>query len=176
MPSSAYILAAWLLADFLSGVFHWWEDRYGNPDWPILGKYIVQPNIRHHSEQMAFLEGDYWKRNWTTIVPAAILAALAYATGQHFVALALAFLSQSNEVHSWAHQKRGRFIRGLQLTGLLHSPEQHAEHHKRPFDVRYCVMTDWLNPALEAVSFWATAEDIVRLVIGVRPRLEREEA
>jgi len=176
MPSATYLLAAWLLADFLSGVFHWWEDRYGDPSWPILGKYIVQPNIVHHTDQTAFLAGDYWKRNWTAIAPAAILAILSYAAGQHFVALAFAFLTQSNEVHSWAHQKCNRFVRGLQLIGLLHSPEQHAEHHRRPFDVRFCVMTDWLNPVLEVTSFWALAEDVVLFVSGVPPRREREEA
>jgi len=40
-----WVIFAILLADLISGIFHWWEDRYGNPNWPIIGKYIVEPNI-----------------------------------------------------------------------------------------------------------------------------------
>jgi hypothetical protein len=31
---AAYWLGAWICADVLAGMVHWWEDRYGNPDWP----------------------------------------------------------------------------------------------------------------------------------------------
>lgn len=78
-------------------------------------------------------------------------------------------------IHGWAHQKCSRPIRGLQLLGILHSPEQHAVHHTRPFDRHFCVMTDFANPVLEAVGFWETAETLVSL-FGCEPRRERREA
>jgi ubiquitin-conjugating enzyme E2 variant len=170
------LFAAWLTADFLSGLVHWIEDRYGDPEWPIAGPLVVAPNIKHHTDQMAFTVGGYWERNWTTIVPAAIVAGVAAACGWWFVAAAFAFLSQANEVHSWAHQRCTRQIRGLQLLGILQSPDQHAQHHKRPFDRNYCVMTDILNPILSAARFWEAAEFVVYQVSGVRPRPERSEA
>jgi ubiquitin-conjugating enzyme E2 variant len=170
------ILAAWIAADFLSGLVHWWEDRYGDPSWPWIGTHVIAPNILHHTDQMAFTIGGYWERNWTSVVPAAIAAGAAYVVGWHFLALVLAFLSQANEVHAWAHQRCIRPIRGLQMLGILQSPEQHAAHHRRPFDRNYCVMTDWLNPVLSRAGFWPAAETLIRRTTGIVPRPEREVA
>lgn len=170
------ILAAWIVADFLSGLVHWWEDRYGDPEWPILGPHVIGPNIRHHEDQLAFTLAGYWTRNWTSIVPAGIAAAVAYACGHKFFALVLAMLSQANEVHAWSHQKCSRPIRGLQLLGVFQSPEQHARHHKQPFDTNYCTLSDWLNPLLSAAGFWPGLEVMVARFTGIRPRPEREVA
>lgn len=170
------LLAAWLTADFLSGLVHWWEDRYGNPEWPIIGRHVIAPNIQHHTDQMAFTIGSYWFRNWTTIVPAAVLASFAYLAGLWFLALALVFLSQANEVHSWAHQRCCRQIRGLQLLGLCHSPEQHAKHHKQPYDRNYCAMSDLMNPVLSGINAWPAVEWLIARVTGIKPRPEREFA
>lgn len=167
-----YILSAWLAADVATGVFHWWEDRYGNPDWPILGPFVVTPNIVHHSDQRAFLAGGYWSRNWTTILPAAIVCAACLASEWWWWALVAAFASQANEVHGWAHQRGGRVVRGLQLLGVLCSPDGHARHHRAPFASDFCVMTDWANPLLSAVGFWPALEAVVAC-FGVRPRPER---
>lgn len=170
------LLAAWIAADFLSGLVHWWEDRYGDPAWPILGPHVIEPNIRHHTDQMAFTLGGYWHRNWTSVVPAGIAAAVAWLGGQRFAALVLACLSQANEVHAWAHQRCSRPVRGLQLLGVLQSPEQHARHHRTPFDTNYCTMTDWVNPVLTAAGAWPRVEAAVKLLTGVTPRPEREVA
>lgn len=44
------------MADFVTGVFHWWEDRYGNPAWPVIGKLVVEPNILHHARNEKFTD------------------------------------------------------------------------------------------------------------------------
>ena len=170
-----YVVSAWLAADVATGIVHWWEDRYGDPAWPVLGRHVVEPNIRHHSEPRAFLAGGYWQRNWTTILPAAAVSLVALAAGQYWLALAAAFSSQANEVHGWAHQRCSRPIRGLQLIGLLSSPDGHAAHHQSPFSTDFCVMSDLMNPVLSAVGFWRRLEQVVGLA-GVHPRAEREIA
>lgn len=169
-------LSAWLMADLLSGLVHWWEDRYGDPSWPVLGPLVVEPNIRHHEDQKAFLAPSVWGRNWTAAAPAWTLAGILAACGMHWMAASLAALGLANEVHAWAHQRCSRPIRGLQLLGVLQSPEQHAEHHRRPFDRNYCTMTDWLNPVLSRVEFWAAIERVIGTVFGVFPRPERADA
>jgi ubiquitin-conjugating enzyme E2 variant len=171
----AGVITAWLAADLVTGAVHWWEDRYGDPAWPLVGAWVVAPNIRHHHEPRSFLAGGYWQRNSTTILPAAAVAAIAAALGQWWVCLVAVFASQANEIHGWAHQRCSRPIRGLQLLGLLHSQEQHAVHHERPFDRAYCVMTDFTNPVLSAVGFWPAIEWLIACV-GPRPRPERMEA
>lgn len=165
-----------LLADFFSGVFHWWEDRYGDPSWPVVGPLVVEPNITHHADQMAFVRKGYWERNWTTLIPATAGAAVAFLGGHAVLGGALLILGQANEIHSWAHQKCSRPIRGLQLLGILQSPEQHAQHHKRPFDRNYCTVTDFLNPVLQWAGFWPAVETSIFRATGIRPRPERETA
>jgi hypothetical protein len=175
MHTLLYIVTAWLAADLVTGAVHWWEDRYGNPDWPVIGKLVVQPNIKHHSEPRAFLEGNYWDRNWTTIAPAAVVSGLFLVFGQHWLALVAAFSTQANEIHGWAHQKCSRGIRGLQLLGVITSQEGHAQHHQSPFSTNFCVMTDWTNPVLSSIYFWRALEWLVGLT-GIHPRVERELA
>lgn len=41
------IHAVWLITDFLSGLFHWWEDAYGDPFWPVVGERVTRPNSLH---------------------------------------------------------------------------------------------------------------------------------
>jgi ubiquitin-conjugating enzyme E2 variant len=171
-----YALAAWVVADFLSGVVHWIEDRYGDPAWPVIGRHVIEPNILHHRDQMAFTAGGYWQRNWTTLVPAAAAAGMAWLAGSAFLAVTFLMLSQANEIHAWAHQRCVRPIRGLQLIGIFQSPEQHADHHRRPFDRNYCTMSDWLNPLLSRAGFWPALELLVARVTGLSPRPERQVA
>lgn len=155
------LLAAWLIADFLSGFWHWIEDRYFEERWPIIGKYIAKPNSLHHAQPAAFLESDYWTRNWTTILPAAV-AFLIYPSWVFI------FVSQANEIHAWAHQKCSGWIRVLQDIGFLQSARHHGEHHRSPFAVRYCVMSNWLNPILDHIHFWRFLELLLSPVIRVK--------
>lgn len=170
MSTMLAILAAWLLADFLSGVFHWIEDRYLTADMPIVGEHIAKPNDRHHAEPVAFLEGTYWTRNWTTIVPASTVAAFLFlGSAPLWLWLAFAFLTQANEIHAWAHRRVSiRFIRGLQEFGVFQSARHHMVHHKSPFDCRYCVMSDWLNWLLDGVGFWTSMEWVLLKAAGFK--------
>lgn len=166
-----YAVIPLLLADFLSGVFHWLEDRYGNPEWPVIGPLVVRPNLEHHTRPAALCEGGYWNRNNTTIIASLIGVALFWWCIP--VAIAFVILSQANEVHSWAHQKSNRLIRGLQWIGLLQSCQHHRIHHQRPFDRYYCVMTNYLNGFLSVVKFWQAIEWVVWIIIGKKPRPDR---
>ncbi len=167
-----FIVVSWVAADFVSGVIHWAEDRYAREGWPVIGPLIAIPNIVHHNKPQAFLEGSYWHRNYTTIVPAfaAMLLCLCFAATRDWW-LTLLFLSQANEIHAWAHQqgKLNPVITILQDMGVLQSPRQHAEHHRSPHMVCYCVMSNWLNPALDAIQFWDGIEYVLR-IFGAQPR------
>ena len=170
-----YATSAWLAADFAAGVFHWIEDRYGDPKWPIIGRFVIEPNIVHHADPMLFTRGRYWTRNWTTIVPSLAVAGAFAVVGAYWVSIVFVVVSQANEIHCWSHQRCNRFIRGLQLLGVLQSPEQHQTHHRVPFDSSFCTMTDVMNPILNSIGFWRHAEAIVG-IFGIRPRPEREAA
>lgn len=159
----------WLSADFIAGLFHWWEDQYASEDWPIIGPLIAKPNQLHHHQPTAFLRGGYWYRNWTTIAPACTVGALV-AILDWRLAVPLFIASQANEIHGWSHQKCNATIRMLQDMELLCSVKQHAVHHVDPFARRYCVISGWLNPVLDFVQFWDVLECLVWAVSGAKPR------
>lgn len=163
-----YLLACWLAADFIAGFWHWIEDRYFDTTWPVIGKYIAKPNELHHEQPTAFLFQSYWSRNWTTILPASIAFLLTFPGPESLVFL---FVSQANEIHAWAHSrgKVSAWVAVLQETGLLQSPRHHGHHHRSPFEVKYCVMSDWLNPILDYCNFWRGLERSLS-VVGIHPK------
>jgi hypothetical protein len=165
-------LVAWLVADFLSGFWHWLEDRYFDTRWPLIGKYIAKPNQLHHDQPSAFLNQGYWKRNWTTILPASLAAVIAWFCGVRTWEglLPFAFVSQANEIHAWAHQRCHPLIRALQEIGALQSPKHHGLHHRAPFETKYCVMSDWLNPILDILGFWRALEWFLRFFFKLQVR------
>ncbi|MFO1062430.1 MAG: fatty acid desaturase CarF family protein [Pirellulales bacterium] len=167
----AHITAGWLFADLLSGMFHWIEDRYLDPNWPIIGEYVAKPNLVHHIKPTQFLEVGYWTRNWTTIVPSIIVTSIAsWLHAPLWMLIGFACVSQANEIHAWAHRRvQSRIIRGLQEFGVLQSCRHHNVHHKTPFNVHYCAMTDYLNGPLERLGFWRGLE-FVLACFGVKPR------
>jgi ubiquitin-conjugating enzyme E2 variant len=160
------IVICWLAADFLSGFFHWLEDRYAREEWPIIGEFIAKPNNLHHAVPSAFLAGNYWKRNWTTLAIALPFFAMTFPSRWCLIFL---FVSQANEIHAWSHQRCNGWIRGMQQAGILNSPREHGTHHRAPFDVRYCVMSDWLNPLLDGIGFWQHLEAVISTT-GIRPK------
>lgn len=167
-------IAVILCADFLSGIFHWWEDTYGNPNWPILGKHVVQPNLLHHHEPRAFLKGSYWQRNNTSIITGIILIGLPFLFGWFslFYAACIAIASQSNEIHRKSHQtdkENGRLISFLQRTGLLQSRRHHGLHHQSPYHKNYCIITNYLNPVLECIRFFPILEWILATFFLINP-------
>jgi sterol desaturase/sphingolipid hydroxylase (fatty acid hydroxylase superfamily) len=162
-------LLGWLLADLLTGAFHWWEDRCGREDWPIIGPWLIAPNRLHHSAPLAFTRHGFWARNGAAILAAlAAGAALIMAFGPHVWIASLALGGAlANEVHRFAHQPSSapKWFRVLQETGFVQSPKGHAAHHRPPQDVSFCVLSDWLNPVLEATGFWRLAERLLERAV-----------
>ena len=162
LAAAGWVLASLLIVDFISGVLHWAEDTWTAPGGPeLLDRWIVRDNIEHHRRPGGIRAGDYWGTNRVCIVLAAavgvVLALFHVHAWQAYLVVVLA--SQSNQVHLWAHcSNPPRLVRALQRIGLLQSREQHAEHHRRPYAARFCTMTNYLNPLLDAVAFWRGIE------------------
>lgn len=156
------LVIGWLTADFVGGVFHWWEDRCATLDMPIIGPWLVAPNRLHHAEPLAFLSASFLDRNLALIVGATIVGIAWTALFGWSPALGAAMVggALANEIHTWSHSPSSapRWVRIAQEIGLLKSPKHHAGHHRPPQDRRYCPVTDWLNPALDAVRLWERLE------------------
>lgn len=157
-----WILLGVIMADFLSGAFHWWEDRLLTTDGFLFGEIIAKPNQLHHDKPKAMTLNSFWSRNLVVMVPSAIcLGVSGYFLGLGWWSFGFFVLAFSNEIHNNTHRRPGKFVRILQDTGLLQSTAHHAGHHRGQHAERYCVVTNFLNPILDGIRFWRVLEYIV---------------
>jgi ubiquitin-conjugating enzyme E2 variant len=173
-----YVIACIFIADFLSGFFHWLEDAYGQPDWSITGAWITQPNILHHHNPGYFTRHSWLKSAEVLLVLVSTALALSYFLGfiNWMIWLVALIGVNANEIHKWAHRSKaenGRLITFLQRVGLLQSPAHHAQHHRNSKITHYCVVTNYLNPLLDAIYIWDFFELLVFVLLGLRRRADR---
>ncbi len=169
----AQTLILWLIADFITGVIHWWEDAYGNPNWPIIGKYIIEPNLEHHRSPRLLLQGSYWNRINTSVYAAVMIILALWICGVFYwqVVVCLAFSSQGNEIHAISHRsdkENGRLIMFFQKIGIFQKRKTHGWHHKAPYDTNFLVMTEYLNPLLNKIRFFEFVEWMILKVFRIK--------
>lgn len=171
------ILLCILAADFLTGLVHWWEDTYGLPTWPVIGKLVIEPNIEHHRNPgvMASM-WNFGERNLQSLLLAVAglgIASLLDLLSWQFALVAI-LAGFGNEVHSWNHggPVGGRLFRGcvrlIQDMAIVQTPQHHAKHHRPPFNRRFCTLTNLVNPILDRILFWRWIETVLALV-GICP-------
>ncbi|MFC6198185.1 fatty acid desaturase CarF family protein [Ponticaulis profundi] len=168
------ILAGLLIADFVSGFFHWMEDRYGGPSWPIVGP-LIRATIRHHKKPLRMTKVGFAKRNGPTLFIAGLflLGFVALGWVNPMTITGVLFGGMANEFHNWAHRKpseNGMVIRFLQKSGIIISFEEHAKHHRNKKNTHYCAVNGWLNAPLERIRFWRRLEALIRVFGRFRPR------
>ncbi len=173
------IILVILIVDFGSGLAHWLEDSYGQPHWPITGKWITAPNILHHQAPSAFTENSWLHSAVVLLVIGAVIIAGAWLTGMLTWQLLLfvAIGANANEIHKWNHlprKKRGMLVVVLQDACLLQTAKHHGKHHVGAKDTHYCVLTNLLNPLLDAVQFWRMLEWLIEHLLGVATRSSLE--
>lgn len=169
-----FILEAIVLADLLSGIVHWLEDTYGNPNTKFLGigKHIVIPNLIHHIRPRELTNGTWFSRIWTSAVFLLIVLIVLWIFNltTPMVYMTFAIAVWGNEIHCWNHRspkENGKLITFLQKCYLVQSPKQHAVHHFSPYASNFCAITPFLNPILEFIRFWRVLELLLSL-IGIK--------
>ena len=167
------IISIILLADFIAGIIHWWEDAYGNPNWRYLGKSIVQPNLEHHQYPRKFLKNSFWSRVKISVISGVFICVILYTFS--FINLivwsGIMLASLGNEFHAMAHRtdnENGKVVVALQKIGLIQSRKMHGQHHKSPYNINYCIMTNYLNPILNTIHFWTILEKTISY-FGIEP-------
>lgn len=171
--------AAWVflivsVADLVCGLVHWFEDSYGQEQWPIIGPAIIAPNRLHHIKPRAFVQNSWWQssRYQVVAVIGVVLVALwaGWLTWQ--LVLFAVVVVQGNEVHKWAHRTRaenGRLISWLQARGVVQNHRQHAQHHRGLRNTDYCTITTWVNPVVDTFRIWRFLEFSVVRITGITP-------
>ncbi len=151
------ILFAWLLADFISGVAHWAEDRL----LISVNRFGFLEGVRldnelHHKKPGAMLAFTLWQNiNTTAYITLPLSLILFMIHAPTFIWLGVFFATFGNAVHRYSHMQRAPVVvKFLQRTGFLLSYSHHCGHHflngqlvkKEDSKLRFCVMTNWLNP------------------------------
>ena len=173
---------AWILADFVSGLVHWFADTYGADDTPLFGPWLIKPFRQHH-----LYPRDICTHNLVVTIGNSCTLAVPFQAGVLYLLLsdddvsvteaALAFtfnlfamaMVATNVLHKWAHaEKTNWLISRLQHSRLLLSPGHHHLHHTQPFDSNYCITNGWLNPLLEKLRFFRNIENGLS-AIGIKP-------
>lgn len=168
-----------LIADFITGLVHWFEDTYITPNWPILGQHVGVPNIEHHKHPgWIATMSSFVSRNLQTFSMGVVAIVTYYWFYGCFwpVMFTVALAAFGNEIHTWNHRNRRQnpwWIRFLQDTAIIQTPIQHARHHKKPYDVCYCTITNLLNPILDTTRFWRVLEWLIWLVTLGRAEVQR---
>src|ERR1700683_3897006 len=75
-------VAAVLVTDFVSGVFHWFEDAYGREDFPITGNWITRKHILHHHDPRNFVKNSWWQSSWDLALASGLVVAGAWLIGR----------------------------------------------------------------------------------------------
>ena len=173
---------AWILADFVSGLIHWFADTYGADDTPLFGPWLIKPFRQHHQYAR-----DICTHNLVLTIGNSCTGAAPLQVGLLYLLLsdedvsitsaALAFVFNlftmamvaTNVLHKWAHaEKTNWLISRLQRSRVFLSPAHHNLHHTKPFDSHYCITNGWLNPLLERIRFFRTLEATLS-AIGIKP-------
>lgn len=158
------VLISILIADWLTGFFHWLEDNYATPNWPFR---IGISNIEHHQwPGLMGRMGSFVSRNLIPVAMAGIGWPLGYWFGLPAWPLLLVcgFAAMGNEVHVWNHRaKNNALIEFLKDTGIFQTSRQHARHHRPPYERTYCTLLNFNNAWLDRVQFWRGLELCFRL-------------
>lgn len=155
-----------LLADFVTGLVHWLEDSYWSPKTPILGKWIVEPNLAHHQNGQAFLQKSWLESSWDLLIVGMITILLAYLMNclTWEVWLFVIISVNANQIHKWAHitrdKNKPKLVSLFQKLYILQRTTHHGQHHRKPNNSHYCTVTNALNPILDKIHFWRGLERI----------------
>ena len=171
------LLVGYLGADLLSGTVHWFCDTFFDETTPVLGPIVIKPFREHHTFPQKILKYRFIDQDTTNFFLMIPLLAWALSSGAphpgHGLQLAscCALLGLSigsfftNLFHKWAHCSQPPWgVRTLQRSGLILSPRRHAHHH-RDHSRGFCVTSGWMNPTLDAVSFFPTLERVIRKLL-----------
>ena len=173
------VLVTWLVVDWISGFVHWFEDSYGSPATPFIGRRITKPNLRHHFNPRSFVSNSWYASSELLLFACAGALLAAWSLGRlgPMMVLAAVFGANANQVHKLSHRsaaENGAVVVALQRLRLLQTPRHHQRHHVGGKDSHYCVLTNLLNPVLDRCRFWRGLELGLEWGFGLKKRNDDE--
>jgi ubiquitin-conjugating enzyme E2 variant len=173
------ILVGFLLADILTGVFHWFEDTYLDYciNVPILSD-ISKDNELHHYFPRAMIAYSYYDHVSMSLPLALLMFSILYIfCKKHIYKYPYLYITLfgfsiiANIVHRFSHLRECEtsiILKFLQKIGIFCSHEQHKLHHQLSNE-KYCVISGYSNYVLDNIYFWRFLENTIFMIFGVSP-------
>ncbi|MDP3278333.1 MAG: fatty acid desaturase family protein [Deltaproteobacteria bacterium] len=178
------LMIGYLLADFVSGLVHWFCDTWGSPEWFVVGPVFIRTFREHHVDPLSITRHDFVETNGANCmsVLVALVPAMWFQVDPSvswrvvFAAVLAGFIlciPCTSQAHKWAHMEPHlvpTIPRLMQRAGLLLSRQHHDQHHVAPFVKNYCITTGLCDHLLERVGFFPTLERWITRITGALPR------
>ncbi|GAB2284674.1 Fatty acid desaturase 4, chloroplastic [Dionaea muscipula] len=170
-------LMGYLLADLVSGIYHWGIDNYGDPSTPFFGGQIEA--FQGHHRWPWTITRRQLANNLHALARIITFAVLPFDMASDdptllgFVSVFSGCFIFSQQFHAWAHSTKSKLpplVVALQDRGVLVSRSQHADHHRPPYDDNYCIVSGVWNRFLDENKVFEAAEMVLFFRFGVRPR------
>ncbi|KAL0000851.1 hypothetical protein SO802_014632 [Lithocarpus litseifolius] len=170
-------LVGHVLADLMTGVYHWGIDNYGSASTPIFGSQI-DGFQRHHKWPWTITRIEFASLS-QVVAPAVTFTVLPMVLASNdpilhaFVAVCSGCIMLSLKIHAWAHTTKSQIpplVIALQDMRLLVSPSKHANHHRPPYNNNYCMVSGVWNELLDKHQVFKALEMILFSKLGWRPR------
>ncbi|CAM6096616.1 unnamed protein product [Calypogeia fissa] len=170
-------IAAYILADLGTGIYHWGIDNYGDAETPIFGSQI-DAFQGHHKRPWTITKREFANNLEAIARPVGFvllpfLVLPSNPTGDAFLGIFLGLVVMSQQFHAWAHCKKSQLpavVNFLQGKGILISRKMHGAHHKAPYSINYCIVSGLWNPILRESKFFGWLETAIYARWGVAPR------
>ena len=62
-----------MLADFIAGIVHWFEDAYVRENTPLIGSFIGKANVIHHHLPRYMTRNNWWQSSWDLLAFSAFI-------------------------------------------------------------------------------------------------------
>ncbi|XVF03904.1 hypothetical protein REPUB_Repub05bG0033600 [Reevesia pubescens] len=167
----------YILADLLSGVYHWSVDNYGDASTPIFGSQIEA--FQGHRKwpwivtRHQFANNLYVPARGITLTVLPINTLCNDPVIQGFVSICAGCIMFSQQFHAWSHVTKSKLaplVVALQDIGVLVSRSHHSGHHRPPYNSNYCIVSGVCNNFLDKYKVFEALEKFIFFKLGVRPR------
>ncbi len=171
----AAFIAGLLLADFMSGLVHWFADTWGDETWLIVGPTLIHPFRNHHVDPMSITRHDFLETNGSLLILSALALALGLMADSAgfivFLFSLVSFVSITNQIHKFAHSFQAPvFFNWISRFGIVLSKTHHENHHSGDQTKAYCITIGLWNPLLDRIGFFFWLESFIEKTTGARPR------